>query len=328
MRSFVQVVRSGSISQAAARLNIAQPALSRQVRRLEEEVGRPLVRRHGRGVTATVAGAALLDRAEALLRQFDQLTEAMRRPEDGMAGQVVLGVPPAAGLLIAPEAVKLFRQRYPNASLLIREGISSLLEEWLLDRRVDVAVLHNPPALDDIAITPVLRERMVLAGPPSARPGATLPMRLAELGHVPLILPSLPHANRRLVERVAAQHRIRLHLVLEVDSVPLTKAMVGGGLGSTILTLAGVARELATGELTVRAIHRPPLHSVVAIGHQRADQTGLASGAATLTHEVIAALVTHGAWPGARLLGEAPGGAPGETPGHGISLPRLPHRMP
>ncbi len=309
MRSFVQVVRSGSISRAAAQLNIAQPALSRQVQKLEEAVGRPLLQRHGRGVVATAAGAVLLDRAEALLRQFDQLTEAVRNADEGVTGHVVLGVPPAAGLLIAPEAVKLFRQRYPNASLQIREGISSLMEEWLLDRRVDVAVLHNPPLLDDIAVEPVLRERMVLAGPPSTDPGAGSPVRLAELGSVPLILPSLPHANRRLMEQVAAQHRIRLHLALEVDSVPLTKAMVKGGLGFTILTLAGVARELATGELTARPIHRPPLHSVVAIGHQRSSRTSLVGGAAAMTREVVAALVASGAWPGARLLGGTAHGA-------------------
>jgi len=305
LRSFVQVVRSGSISQAAMRLNIAQPALSRQVQKLEEEIGLPLVRRHGRGVTVTAAGSVLLNRAEALLRQFDQLTEEVRDAEDSVTGQVVLGVPPAAGLLIAPEAVKLFRERYPNASLQIREGISSLLEEWLLDRRVDVAVLHNPPVLDDIVITPVLRERMVLAGPPSADPGAAKPVRLSELGAVQLILPSLPHANRRLVERAAMQHRIRLHLALEVDSVPLTKAMVQGGLGYTILTLAGVSRELATGELTARPIHRPPLHSVIAIGHQRSARGSLVSAVAAMTREVIADLVGSGAWPGARLLGEA-----------------------
>ncbi len=317
MRSFVQVVRSGSISRAAAQLNIAQPALSRQMQKLEDEIGLKLVRRHGRGVTATAAGGVLLDRAEALLRQFDQLSEEVRHAEQGVTGHVVLGVPPAAGLLIAPEAVKLFRQRYPNASLQIREGISSLLEEWLLDRRVDVAVLHNPPALDGIAIVSVLRERMVLAGPPSADPAAAQPVRLAELGGVQLILPSLPHANRRLVEQAAAQHRIRLHLALEVDSVPLTKAMVQGGLGSTILTLAGVARELATGQLSVRPIHRPPLHSVIAIGQQQSSRGSLVSSTAAVTREVIGALVASGAWPGARLLGVA---------AHAVSPPPAPLR--
>ena len=302
LRSFVQVVRSGSISRAAARLHIAQPAVSRQIQKLEEELGKPLVRRHGRGVTATDAGAVLLDRAEALLRQFDQLSEDVLGGEESVTGHVVLGVPPAAGLLIAPEAVKLFRQRYPNASLQIREGISSLLEEWLLDRRVDVAVLHNPPALGDIAITPVLRERMVLAGPPSR--AAARPVRLAELGAVPLILPSMPHANRRLMEQAAMQHRIRLHLALEVDSVPLTKAMVAGGLGHTILTLAGVSREVASGELTARPIHRPPLHSMIALGHQQASRGSLVSGTVAVTLDVISALVKSGTWPGARLLGD------------------------
>jgi LysR family transcriptional regulator, nitrogen assimilation regulatory protein len=295
-------VRSGGISRAAARLHIAQPALSRQVQKLEEELGTTLLRRHGRGVTATAPGLLLLERSEFLLRQFDGLASEVRRGEQAVTGQVVLGVPPAAGLLIAPDAVKVFQQRFPQATLQLREGISTLLEEWLLDRRLDVAVLHNPPVLEDVMVQPVLRERMVLACPPGTE-GCEGPLRFAELGAVQLILPSLPHANRRLVERAAAQHRVRLHLALEVDSVALTKAMVRGGLGSTILTLAGVARELEAGELAVRAIQQPPLHSVVAIGTLRTDRpSALAEAAAGIVREVIAAAVASGAWPGARLV--------------------------
>jgi LysR family nitrogen assimilation transcriptional regulator len=119
------------------------------------------------------------------------------------------------------------------------------------------------------------------------------------------------------VEQAAAQHRIRLHLALEVDSVPLTKAMVQGGLGSTILTLAGVARELATGQLSVRPIHRPPLHSVIAIGQQQSSRGSLVSSTAAVTREVIGALVASGAWPGARLLGVA---------AHAVSPPPAPLR--
>jgi LysR family transcriptional regulator, nitrogen assimilation regulatory protein len=303
LRAFVEIVRSGGISRAAARMHIAQPALSRQVQKLEEELGTPLLRRHGRGVTATAPGLLLLDRAETLLRQFDSLPNEIRRGEEATTGHVVLGVPPAAGLVIAPAAVKLFQARFPHATLQVREGISSLLEEWLLDRRLDVAVLHNPPAMEDVTIRTVLRERMVLACPPSTAPGADAPLRFPELSRIPLILPSLPHANRRLVERAAAQHRVRLHLALEVDSVALTKAMVRGGLGSTILTLAGVSRELRAGELGMRAIHRPPLHSVIAIGTLASGRPGaLLRAAETIVREVIATAVANGEWPGARLV--------------------------
>jgi LysR family nitrogen assimilation transcriptional regulator len=303
LRTFVQAARAGSISRAAERLNIAQPALSRQVHKLEQELGVPLLVRHGRGVTMTQAGALLLERAEALIRQMEQIPHDVRRSEDAFTGHVVLGVPPAAGLLVAPAAYKVFQSRWPNAALQIREGISSLLEEWLLDRRLDVAVLHNPPRLDDIDITPVLHERMVLACPPSQEPGADRPICFSDMGSVGLILPSAPHSNRRLVEQAAAQHGTRLHLTLEVDSVPLTKAMVQGGVGCTILTHASVAQEMAAGTLTVRPIHRPPLISTIALGSPRDTQASwLRSELTVLVRDVIGELVTSGVWQGARLL--------------------------
>jgi LysR family nitrogen assimilation transcriptional regulator len=297
----VQVARIGSVSRTAERLNIAQPALSRQLHKLEQELGVTLLVRHVRGVTLTQAGALLLDRASVLLQQFDRLSQDIRASEDSFTGHVAIGLPPAAGLLIAPAVFKLFRLRWPNATLQIREGVSSLLEEWLLDRRLDIAVLHNPPPLEDIDITPVLHEQMVLACPPGE---TNRPIRLSDIGGVKLILPSLPHSNRRLVQRAATQHGAHLDLTLEVDSVPLTKAMVRDGMGCTILTYASVAKELASGELAVRPIQHPPLMSVVSLGTPRVAQARwLLAELTELVHDVIAELVGSGAWAGARLVG-------------------------
>ena len=170
LRSFVHVAWDGSITRAAERLHIAQPALSRQLHKLEEELGVALLVRHGRGVTLTQRGTLLLKRAEALIRQFEEIRHEILTSEGTYTGHVVIGVPPAAGLLIAPAVFKLFRARWPNATLQFREGVSSLLEEWLLDRRLDIAVLHNPPPMAEIDVTPVLHERMVLACLPSAAP--------------------------------------------------------------------------------------------------------------------------------------------------------------
>ena len=303
----MHVARLGSVSRAADQLNIAQPALSRQLRKLEGELGVELLTRHGRGVTLTRAGSLLLQRAEALLLQFGQIPFEVRASEAVFSGHVTLGVPPAAGLLIAPAVFRSFRARWPAARLQIREGISSSLEEWLLDGRLDIAVLHNPPPLDGIDIVPVLQERMVLARPNSEAHCAAAPIRFRDISQVPLILPSMPHSNRRLVERAALQHGTRLQLALEVDSVPLTKAMVAGGAGATILTYAGVARELAAGELVAQPIDNPPLMSIVAIGTVRADRpTWLVNELTTLVRDEIAGLATSGAWPGARLIDTHP----------------------
>jgi LysR family nitrogen assimilation transcriptional regulator len=306
LRTFVQVARSGSVSGASEQLNIAQPALSRQLKKLEEELGVVLLNRHGRGVSLTRAGMLLLHKAETVLLQMGQIPHDVRASEDVFAGHVTLGVPPAAGLLIGPVVYRSFRLRWPAATLQLREGISSLLEEWLLDGRLDIAVLHNPPPLDGVEIVPVLQERMVLVHPPSEGTATQRAIRFKDISRIPLILPSLPHSNRRLVERAALQHGTRLQIAVEVDSIPLTKAMVAGGFGATILTHAGVAREVAAGQLIAQPIDNPPLTSVVSVGSVLASQPDwLIRDLAALVRAETAQLVSSGAWAGARLINAA-----------------------
>jgi LysR family transcriptional regulator, nitrogen assimilation regulatory protein len=305
LRYFVQVARAGSVSRASAVLNVAQSALSRQLMKLEEELGVVLLVRHGRGVRLTRAGTTLLEHAHAVLLQIDQIAGVMRTPDPRFAGHVVLGVPPAAGLLIAPSVVVELRERWPQASLQVREGVSSSLEEWLLDRRLDVAVLYNPPPLDGVELTPILQERMVVAGPPEGGKEQPETIRWRDLAGLSLILPSLPHSNRRLIEQAAIQHGVRLNVAFEVDSVTMTKAMVKRGLGSTILAYAAVAADARGGELSARFIERPPLISTVSIGMPREKQPSwLAGELLALVRNVITRSVADGSWIGAKVIGE------------------------
>lgn len=271
LRYFTQVARLGSFNRAAARLNIAQPALSRSLKKLEEELGVQLLLRNGRGVELTEAGSILLAQSESILFQIEETSRLVRRQKETFRGQVIVGLAPTSGLLIAPKLIQTFRECWPHASLILREGISSSLEEWLVDRRIDLAVLHNPLPLDGIVIEPVIHERMVLVHAPAvaSREGWSQTLRLRDLGAIPLILPSLPHSNRRLVERAVAQHGGRLSVIMEVDSVALTRSLVKQGFGQTIMTYGGVAADVARGEIGALTIDRPPLISTVGIGMPR-----------------------------------------------------------
>lgn len=304
LRYFVQIARSGSVSAAAHHLNVAQPALSRQLRKLEDELGVTLLDRTGKGVQLTAAGSRFLPQAEALIDQFRQVMASLREGPVGFAGSLALGVAPTSGLLILPEVYRRFRALWPDATLVVREGISTFLEEWLLEGRVDVSLLHNPTPIEGITLTPLLRERMVLALRAEDRdrhpPG---PIAFRDLRTVPLVLASLPHSNRRLIERVALQHNMPLNVVMEVNSIPLIKAMVQEGVGATIQTYAGVSRDVARGELTVIEIEAPQLVSYISTGIRR-DLTDPA-----MTHALegvlrasVAELVARGDWPGASLV--------------------------
>jgi LysR family nitrogen assimilation transcriptional regulator len=305
LRYFIHVARIGSFSRAAAHLNIAQPALSRQLKKLEDELGVLLLVRNGRGVELTEAGSVLLTQAEGLIQRFEETARLVSGRDEKFSGHIVVGLPPTCGLLIGPELFERFRVRWPNATLILREGISSSLEEWLLDRRLDLAVMHNPLPLEGVDIEPLLHERMVLVHPPDRRrgEGEAGDIRIRDLADEALILPALPHSNRRLVERAAAQHGARLNVVAEVDSVRFTKALVQRGVGCTIQTHAGVARDVEAGELGACPIDRPPLMSTLCLGMPReAKSMWLSMETVRLLRAVITDLVERGDWIGARLI--------------------------
>jgi LysR family nitrogen assimilation transcriptional regulator len=305
LRYFIHVARVGSFNRAAAQLNIAQPALSRQLKKLEGELDVKLLIRNGRGVELTEAGSILLAQAESLVAQFEDAAKLVSGREEKVSGHIVVGLPPTAGLLIGPELFEAFRNRWPRATLILREGISSSLEEWLLDRRLDIAVMHNPLPLEGINIEPLLHERMVVAHAlaEDRDPKTARGVRIRDLGEMPLILPALPHSNRRLVERAAHQHGARLNIVAEVDSVRFTKALVKRGVGQTIQTYAGVVDDVVSGELGARFIDRPLLMSTLSMGIPReARSAWLTMETGRLLRNVIAMLVTGGRWVGARLV--------------------------
>jgi LysR family transcriptional regulator, nitrogen assimilation regulatory protein len=306
LRNFMRVARAGSVSRAAAELRLAQPALSRQIRKLEHELGVSLFARHGRGVRLSSAGSLLLERAEAIAQLVHQTTDEIKEDRSPSGGRIVLGVPPAAGRILIPPFVKRFQQAWPQTTLHMREGVASSLLEWLVDKRLDIAMLHNPPHLEALSISPILTERMWVIAPPARHGKGRKPRasyRIRDLAELPLILPNMAHANRRLVENAAIEHGVRLRIKIEADSVAFAKAMVENGLGHTILTYAAVQDEVLRGTLTAYPIVRPTLSTRVTIVTLRDKQAPkLTLDAGRLLHEVCRTLVRDKLGAGARRV--------------------------
>jgi len=294
LRSFVKVAQCGGFSRAARELYVAQPALSRQIAKLEEQLGVELFTRHGKGVELTAAGARLVERAEVMLRYLEETADHVRSSAEEERGHLAVGLPPAIGSLVGPQLIQKFRQRWPKASLHALEGLSTSLQEWLLQGRIEVAVVYNQPLLEAFEVRPLFSERMVLVGPPGE---TSRSQRLSALGEVPLILPGLPHSNRRLVEQVAAQNTVRLNVILEVDSVGLTKKLVAAGQGYSILAHAAVQQDIDRGELVGHEIERPGIRSTVALARLKERRSSrLALSWEKIVLETLEELVTVGPW--------------------------------
>jgi LysR family nitrogen assimilation transcriptional regulator len=178
----------------------------------------------------------------------------------------------------------------------VGEGLSSSLQEWVLDKRVDLAVVYNQPLLDAFNVRPLFSEPMILIGP-AANSGRKRSHQIRDLANIALILPGLPHSNRRLVEQAAIQHGVRLRVESEVDSVALTKQLVKAGLGYSILTHVAIKDEVSRGEVVAYNIERPSIRSTVAITTLRENRPSRLVGAwSTMLQEKLQSLIASEGW--------------------------------
>lgn len=270
LRYFVQVAELGSFSRAAAQLEIAQPALSRQIRHLETELRQNLLYRNGRGVSVTEAGKRLIDYARGILHQVARAEEDLRDARGALSGRVAVGLPPSIAKTITVPLTKEFRKRLPGATLSIIEGMSATMQEWLTLGRLDIALLYNPVPAPGVDTAPLLDEDLFLIAPGTGGSRAT-PVNLADLPGLPLIIPNRPHAIRALVEaRLTAIGRKPL-IAFEIDGVPSILELVAEGLGYAVLPRTAMLTSARPGAYVARPIVRPRLKSrlAVAVSSQR-----------------------------------------------------------
>jgi LysR family nitrogen assimilation transcriptional regulator len=261
---FVNVVDLGGFSRAARLLDVAQPAISRQVRSLEVELRQTLLLRNGRGAVPTEAGKRLLEHARSILQQVDRAKRDVDALKGAPVGRVVVGLPPTIARLITTPIVREFRRRYPKSSLGIVEGLSSYILEWLLVGRVDVGLVYNPAAVANIETRPLQEEPLCLIGPRQAKRSAA-GVRLQDLPRYPLIIPSRPHAIRALVETRLAALGLRPQIVMEIDAVAAILDLVAEGHGFAVLSPRALDGERAARKLVSRPIGPPKLASLLAI---------------------------------------------------------------
>jgi LysR family nitrogen assimilation transcriptional regulator len=253
LRYFVHVAEARSFSKAAVQLRIAQPALSRQIRKLEDEIGMPLFVRAGQHLELTEAGGLLLNRAHLLLRQVSNTLDEVRASATNLSGTLTIGVSPATSELVAPLLMRECARRYPQLRLDFIEGFSRYVFEQLLNQGLTLCLIHNPPPHKAIEVRPLLREAMYLVGPPPTAGGLAAVTAKTKLDGLPFILPNEAHALRQLIER--ALGRTRLKIAAQTDGMITTRALVSAGQGYTILPYSAIHQQLSGGQLSAARLY-------------------------------------------------------------------------
>lgn len=292
---FVRVADLGSFTRAAAALNIAQPALSRQVRQLEVELRQTLLLRNGRGATPSEAGKLLLEHSRGILHQVQRAREELGRVRGALAGRVAIGLPTSLARVLTVPLTRQFRAQMPDASISISEALSTSLQDGLVNGRLDVAVLYNAQRASEIDLLPLTEEELVLV---SARPPGLAedpppgPIALRTLAAKPLVIPSRPNAIRMHVEAAMAGIGCRPNIALEIDGVSAILDLVADGAGSALLSRNAVASSIKPSAFLLRAVCDPPLRTRLSIATSALRPTTLTQQATmTLLSKMICDLI-------------------------------------
>jgi LysR family transcriptional regulator, nitrogen assimilation regulatory protein len=266
---FRHVAELGSFTRAASFLSVVQPALSRQVRQLEVELGQNLFERNGRGVVLTDAGARLLEHTRGILTQVGRARQELEDQRNGDSGHFALGLPPSLGSSVTVPLVKAFALSLPNARLATVEGLSAYILEWLNVGRVDCALVYNATASTTVDLLPLLDDQLYLIAPlaASAVNGAAPreSITLSALADYPLIIPSRPHALRMSVENALASVDRKIRVAHEIECIPAVIDLVRQGHGFGVLPMNAVKSTQWAKEVRALPIGKPPLTTSLSI---------------------------------------------------------------
>lgn len=257
LKNFVTVVDTGSIARAAQLLHVSQPALSVQMRQLEELAGCQLLSRSSRGVVPTATGLEFCQRAKELLKMLDGLRGIGQEQRSAPAGHVVIGIAVSAAKMIAVPLVSAVHALYPGISLELLEPPGAHIGEMLLHGRVDIAIILGNYSSSGMQLVQVLEEDLFVVG----LPGVGEQVALQRLNGAPLVLPARPNSLRAVFDRACIEHGVAPQVVSEVSSPYTMVQLVRAGLGATLLPLSmlGGARpaDLPVSRLVNPALTRP-----------------------------------------------------------------------
>jgi LysR family transcriptional regulator, nitrogen assimilation regulatory protein len=263
LRYFVQVADLGSFSKASVKLGISQPALSRQIQKLEHELRTSLFYRHGRGVSLTQPGRKLYEVVRHLLGALAEIKEEIQDQSERLTGTVTLGLPPSICATLGAPLARRFHENYPDATLRIHEVFSGTLLEWVEGGRLDLAVLYDARRGRSMLSSPLLVENLMLIQSARQAGAGDGPVPVSELGSMTLVLPGPENGLRRVVDAAARRADIELRVEMEIDSVTAIKHLVEEGIGSTILPFGAVHREVMQERLIAREISSKDMHAML-----------------------------------------------------------------
>jgi len=297
LRSFLRVLDLGGFSRASRSLNIAQPAISQHVKKLEEHLGVTLLERSAHGVSPTHAGREFAKRARQILELIEGVEQQFKVGPKVVAGEVTLGLPGSVCPVLAQPLIVEASRQYPHIKLIVTELMSGDLADMLRDGRMDLAVLFNISETDDFTSEPLAAEALHLVGPPDdpLLSGDTLPA--SRLVGLPLVGTRPPHGLRLQIDRWANENGIDLNFTLEADAPSVLVSMAAAGINYSLLSHSAIRAEIAAGRMSSAEVTDPGIQRTACLcGSKRVPSFPAREAIAELTRKVANEALAQETW--------------------------------
>jgi len=250
----VLLSKARSFSNVAESLNISQPALSKQIIALENELGVKLFDRSSTPLTLTAAGEHFAAKAEQLLYEEDQLLKAMEQYRTGESGRLIIGVSPFRSMYLMPLFVKQLKARFPGLQVVLSEANSAQLHKGITEGQYDFAIMNLPVDEAALDVIPLERDVLVLAVPDEMIIRITpvpssphVPLDLAACKALPFIVLSQQQELRQQFRKLCTSAGLEADIQVEVVGIATAWAMVKAGVGATVLPRQFVQHEQVQG---------------------------------------------------------------------------------
>ncbi len=250
LKTFCDLVDTGSFSKAAKQNLISQSAVSQQVRALEQRYGQKLLERGlPEGAIPTAPGKLLYSESKELLERFRQLEERLRERPSVMAGTVHVATVYSVGLHVLPPHLKRFLKANPQVNVRLEYKRTNEVYAACASGVLQFGIVAFPLRRAQIEVVPLWHDRLLFVCSPEHRLAWRRTVRLAELGGEPFIAFDRDIPTRKAIDRILREHRVQVARAMEFDNIETIKRSVEAGLGVSILPDAAVANEVRSGSL-------------------------------------------------------------------------------
>ena len=276
---FAKGAELGSLTNAAAVLNLTQPALGVQVRKLEEYLDVPLIERHSRGIRLTEAGQTLYKHALRLIEGLEAAKADVRQFGKDAVGTIRIGVTPSMGRVVVPRLLQECADLYPTLKLQLTQGFSEYLETAVRENQLDFAVTNTAIETELLESLPFYIETFLLVCDPRLLPETPEVMTLEALSRLPLALDGRSHLLRRKLDDALAEQELTFQDVLEISAIHLRRELVLQGRRAAVATRALFQDELTSGRLIALPIDMDGLRMELNLSTRRVEKMSPAEAA-------------------------------------------------